>query len=187
MSHSILGDHLPEVMADVRRLRGRFSQTAPRDWDAVTAAAELSVQLGHLALCLLRRNGSDTTDLDDPQRPIANIGDELADIMLATLSIMVLAEVEPAGLRNNADRESDEKASFLRLLVAIGRLCEVAMVTHRYRHRPTGASPSLPDAAAHVLTTCEMLADRLEIDLLSEFRIMVADADWFLDNRGDAL
>lgn len=77
MSRSMLGDHLPEVLAQVRRLRGRFAQTAPRSWGPVTAASELSVQLGHLALCLLRHRGSDVSGVEDPQRHITKVGDEL--------------------------------------------------------------------------------------------------------------
>ncbi|MGH3864861.1 MAG: hypothetical protein ACRDQ4_01765 [Pseudonocardiaceae bacterium] len=59
---------LASLLADVRRLRAGFAGTAPQPWTATTAAAEVTVQLGHLALCLLRRWGVDTTDLDDPKR-----------------------------------------------------------------------------------------------------------------------
>jgi hypothetical protein len=76
-------EDLNSVLADVRRLRAGFAGTAPQPWTATTAAVEMTVQLGHLALCLLRRWGADTTDLDDPQRPITNVGDELSDVLLA--------------------------------------------------------------------------------------------------------
>src|SRR5579884_2726348 len=88
-------EQLTGVLADVRRLRARFADTAPQPWTAATAAAELTVQLGHLALCLLHRQGVDTAEFDDPIRPIANPGDELADVLLAALSVPVLAGMEP--------------------------------------------------------------------------------------------
>lgn len=53
MTHRLLSNALHEVFGEVRRLRQRFSYTADRAWEPVTAAAELNVQLGHLALCLL--------------------------------------------------------------------------------------------------------------------------------------
>lgn len=34
-----------QLLAETRQLRRRFAHTAPRPWDAVTASAELSVQL----------------------------------------------------------------------------------------------------------------------------------------------
>src|SRR6266851_213226 len=75
----MIPEDLTGLLTDVRRLRRGFAGTAPQQWTATTAAAELTVQLGHLALCLLHRRRADTTDFDDPQRPITNVGDELAD------------------------------------------------------------------------------------------------------------
>ncbi|MGH3800751.1 MAG: hypothetical protein ACRDTD_11555, partial [Pseudonocardiaceae bacterium] len=65
-------EDLTGLLGEVRRLRQGFALTAPQPWTATTAAAELTVQLGHLALCLLRRRGADTANIDDPQRPITN-------------------------------------------------------------------------------------------------------------------
>ncbi|MEV0702679.1 hypothetical protein AB0I53_32820 [Saccharopolyspora sp. NPDC050389] len=182
----MLSAHLHEVLADVRRLRTRFAQTAPQTWEPTTAAAELPVQVGHLALCLLRQHGANVSALEDPQRPITNIGDELADIVLASLSINVLAHSEPAKATPYPPQVSNEVEAFLRLLVAAGNLSEAALVEHHYRHRPTGTPPSLSEAAAAVITACDVLADQLGLDLVAEFRSMVADADSFLDHRGDA-
>lgn len=186
MTHGALSDHLPEVLTDVRRLRVRFAATAAHSWEATTAAAELSVQLGHLSLCLLRRNGTDICTLEDPQRPLADPGDELADVVLAALSINVLAGSEPAATHQAPAAASDDVEPFLRLVVAAGALSEAALVQGHYRHQPTGTPPSLPEAAAAVINACDALADQLGMDLISEFRSMVADADSFLDNRRDA-
>lgn len=89
---------LQELLGETRRLRRRFASTAPRSWDPATAGSELTIQIGHLALCLLRRGGTDVSDLEDPARPITNIGDELADVVLSGLSVTVLAEEEPASV-----------------------------------------------------------------------------------------
>ncbi|WP_019811114.1 hypothetical protein [Saccharomonospora halophila] len=183
MNRRLLSEHTIEVLGDVRRLRRRFATTAPREWDPSTAAAELSVQVGHLALCLLRVHGADVAGLEDPHRPIDDVGDELADIVLAALSITVLAGSEPVGCAELPQAETALEA-FLRLLVAAGNLAEAALVEHDYRHRPEGDPPSLPHAAGAVLAACDVLADRLGLDLLGEFRAMVTDADGFLDERG---
>lgn len=185
MNRSTLSDHLHEVLADVRRLRERFADTAPREWEPTTAAAELTVQVGHVALCLLRRRGGVVSDWEDPARPISNIGDELADIVLAALSINVLAQREPTEHAPTTQGPIGEVDAFLRLLVAAGSLSEAALVEHDYRHRPTGTLPSLAAAAAAVIAACDGLADQLGLDLIAEFRSMVADANTFLDHRGD--
>jgi hypothetical protein len=178
-------EDLASVLADVRRLRAGFADTAPRQWTATTAAAEMTVQLGHLALCLLRRWGTDATDLEDPQRPITNTGDELADVVLAAVSVPTLAEAEPAGLsmpRPAAGRDG-EVERFLRLLVTVGQLAEAAMMHDGFRHRPTGTPPSIPAASTRAVTAAATLADGLGLDLLAEFRAMEADAEAFLHSR----
>src|SRR5262249_52954063 len=153
---------LASVLADVRRLRAGFAGTAPQPWTATTAAAELAVQLGHLALCLLRRWGADATDLDDPQRPITNVGDELADVLLAALSVPAVAGAEPASLLEARPARCDgEVEGLLRLLISVGRLAETAMMHDGFRHRPTGSVPSIPAASASAVASCDSLANCL--------------------------
>lgn len=180
---SPLGGHLDELLAETRMLRHRFAPTAARPWDAATAAAELCVQAGHLAQCLLRRSGRGSP-VDDPRRPIARVGDELADVLLATCSVTVLAGTTPATPATAAHaRETTE--AFLHLLAAAGALAEAALVAAQYRHPPTGNPSTVAEAAGVVLATCESLAQMLELDLLAEFRAMVADADTFLNTWGE--
>lgn len=144
----------------------------------------MTIQLGHLALCLLRRWGADTTDLDDPQRPITNIGDELADVLLASLSVPTLAGAEPADLPTSRPAGRDgEVERFLRLLITVGQLAEAAMMHDGFRHQPTGTPPSIPAASASAVAACETLANGLGLDLLAEFRAMVVDAEAFLRSR----
>ncbi|SRR5216683_184525 len=180
----MIPEDLTGLLTDVRRLRRGFAGTAPQQWTATTAAAELTVQLGHLALCLLHRRRADTTDFDDPQRPITNVGDELADVLLAALSVTTLADMEPAGVFESRPASGNgEVEAFLRLLVSAGQLAEVAMVRDRFRHQPAGTPPSIPAAGARAVAACGVLADHLDLDLLAEFRAMVTDAETFLDSR----
>jgi len=177
-------DDLSNLLTDVRRLRQGFADTAPQPWTSTIAAAELTVQLGHLARCLLHHLGADTTDVDDPQRPITNIGDELSDVLLATLSVTTLAGALPAGVPNpGPTRDDNEVEAFLRLLIWTGQLAEAAMVSEGYRHQPTGTPPSIPAASAGAVAACDALADHLDLDLLAEFRSMVTDANDFLATR----
>ncbi len=179
-------EELTDLLSEVRRLRQGFARTAPQPWTATTAAAELSVQLGHLALCQLRRRGADTAGLGDPKRPITNIGDELADVLLAALSVTTLAGVQPAGiLRSRPVRGDGDVEGFLRLLVAAGQLAEAAMVSEGFRHQPAGSPPSIAAAGAGTVAACDALADQLDLDLPGEFRAMVRDADAFLGARDD--
>lgn len=175
-------DALASVLTDVRRLRRGFAGTAPQPWTPATAAAELTVQLGHLALCLLRRRGAGTTGLADAQRPITDIGDELADVLLATLSVTTLAGVEPAPVPRPA-RCAGEVDAFLRLLAAAGQLAEAAMVGEGFRHQPAGTPPSVQAASAAAVAACDVLAGHLGLDLVAEFRAMVTDAEAFLASR----
>ncbi|WP_406690384.1 hypothetical protein REH65_31450 [Saccharopolyspora sp. ID03-671] len=182
MTSTALSDHLHEVLPEVQRLRQRFAATAPQQWDAVTAAAELSAQVGHLSLCLLRQHGTDVSDYDDPHRPIVDIGDELADIVLAALSIPVLAHFEPA-TPNRSPQATNDVEALLRLLVAAGGLSEAAMVHHRYRHRTEGTPRTLSTASASVIAACDELARQLGLNPIGEFRAMVNTADQFLNER----
>lgn len=173
---------MASLLIDVRRLRQGFARTAPQPWTATTAAAELTVQLGHLALCLLRRRGADTNDIDDSRRPIINIGDELADVLLAALSVTTLAGAQPAGVACSRPAPGDgDVEAFLRLLISAGQLAEAAMVGEGFRHQPAGTPPSVPAAGARAVAACDVLANHLGLDLLAEFRAMVTDAKAFLD------
>lgn len=175
---------LQDVLRDVRRLRGRFAATAPRAWDPATGGAELTVQLGHLALCLLRRRAADVAELEDADRPITIVGDELADVVLSGLSIAVLAEAEPIARDAIDQLNGDEIDAFLRLLVTCGWLAEAGLVDQGYRHRPAGSPASVADAGSAMVAACETLARRLDLDLRAEFQAMVTDADHFLTGRG---
>lgn len=175
---------LADVIADVRRLRTRFADTAPRAWEAVTAAAELAVQLGHLALCLLRRAGEDTSELADQARPITSVGDELADVLLAALSVAALAGTQPSPIpARPRGWQRTELSEFLRLVAAAGQLSEAAMIVGGCRHQPQGDPPSIQARSSMVVACCEGLATEAGLDLCAEFRGMVADADAFLDSQ----
>jgi hypothetical protein len=165
---------LHELLGETRRLRQRFASTAPRSWDPATAGAELTVQIGHLAMCLLRRSETDVSDLEDPDRPITNIGDELADVVLSGLSVTVLTEEEPASVAPVTTAAGDETCALLRLLVTAGWLAESGLVSAGYRHSPTGAPPSVADAGSALMAACEALAGVLDVDVPAEFRAMTA-------------
>lgn len=177
-------DALDSVLADVRRLRRGFAGTAPQQWTAATAAAELTVQIGHLALCLLCRQGAETTGLTDVRRPIIDVGDELADVLLASLSVAILAGVEPDPSPRHP-RCAGETDAFLRLSAAAGQLAEAAMVGECLRHQPAGEPPSVQAASTATVAACEELADHLGLDLVAEFGVMVAGAEAFLAFRDD--
>ncbi|MGH3585535.1 MAG: hypothetical protein ACRDQ0_04345 [Pseudonocardia sp.] len=172
------------LLAEARLLRRRFAHTAPQPWDAVTASGELSVQLGHLALCLLRHRDSSTVEWDDPARPLSEIGDELADVLLAILSICALTDTDPLPDAGPPTGDSDSGDAYLRLVMACGRLSEAALVKLGYRHQPEGRPPSIARDAGVALRCCAALADRLDLDLLAEFTTMAADAHAFLDRQG---
>lgn len=176
--------HLTRALDTTRELRTGFAATAPAPWTPATAAAELNVQLGHLALCLLARHGADTSDLHEPARPITNLGDELADVLLATLSIPILAATEPDPVPVQPARSGSEMAAFLRLMATAGRLAEAAMRHDHYRHQPTGTPSSIEAASAEAITACEVLAVELGLDLVAEFEEMAADARRFLAGWG---
>ena len=194
-------DHTARMLAQTHRLRARFAHTAPRPWHPVVAAAEVGLQLGHFAQCLLTRLGHPpVVDLD---RPIHDVGDELADVALATLSIATLTQlpaeslnkppdsppppprVGPAGPPMSASDEQALTVDALRLVAACGQLCEATMIDQGYRHTPTGRPPRLTVSVRHVLDQCHHLAAELGVDLAGEFDAMVVDADRFLDATRD--
>lgn len=177
---------LESMLADTRRLRTGFANTAERAWEAATAATELLVQLGHLAGCIRRDTLGEPVAVDH-ERPITDIGDELADVLLATLSVWTLSAdpahdpaLHQAVTVAHASPDSDPSSAALRLVGAAGTLAEVAMVDGGFRHRPEGESPPLPDAVAATLAAIGALARALHLDLAAEFTRMVDDAENFL-------
>lgn len=142
------------------------------------------MQLGHLALNLLRHRGCSTVEWDDPARPLSEIGDELADVLLGVLGTCTLTDTDPVPEADQPTDDSDPGDAYLRLVVACGRLSEAALVELGYRHQLKGRPPSIARDAGVALRSCVTLADRLGLDLLTEFEAMTADAHAFLDRRG---
>jgi len=178
---------LARLLSQARALRAGFASTAPQPWDAVTAAAELAVQLGHLALCIGRRNGIGLSQLEDPARPITDTGDELADVALAILSIAILSGAEPPAPiaePGQADGPAAATALLITLVVTAGQLAESAMVAAGYRHRPAGNMPAVAAAAGTALAAAARLAAAAGVDLPAAFDTMTAGAQDFLGARG---
>lgn len=188
----ISDDDLQDMTARARALRDGFAGTAPRPWDAVTAAAELAVQLGHLAHCAARRHGLALAGLEDPARPITSDGDEIADVALAALSITILSGQQPGLATAPTARAADgggpgalpgDVAQLLILAVAAGQLAEAAMTATGHRHQPAGNPPGIPAAAGTVLAEADRLARLHGTSLPAEFTAMAADATRFLASR----
>jgi hypothetical protein len=186
----VTGSALARMLTQARALREGFASTAPQPWDAVTAAAELAVQLGHLAQCIGRQAGISPGHLEDPARPITDTGDELADVALAILSIAILSGDEPAAALAAAVQDSeapDARTTLLITLVIVaGQLAESAMVTAGYRHRPAGSMPSVAAASGAALAAAARLAAAAGVDLPVAFDAMTADAQRFLAARAAA-
>jgi NTP pyrophosphatase (non-canonical NTP hydrolase) len=181
---------LARMLGQARTRRSGFAATAPLEWDAVTAAAELAVQLGHLAQCIARRNGLDVSGFDDPARPITDLGDELADVTLAVLSTAILAGEEPSaqpatpcGPFQTGGGTTADTGLLLVLVITAGRLAESAMVACGYRHRPAGDVPAVAGAAGGALAAVGDLAAATGVDLVTAFDAMNADATRFLAAR----
>jgi hypothetical protein len=184
------GEALARMLSQARTLRAGFAATALEPWDATTAAAELAVQLGHLAQCISRRHGLDLSEFEDPARPITDISDELADVALAILSTAVLSGGEPPAPPEAADGPGrapgaipGETALLLILVIAAGHLAESAMVAGGYRHRPSGNMPAVAEASGTALAAAGQLAAATGVDLPAAFDAMSADAAGFLAAR----
>ena len=179
---------LSRMLSQARTLRRGFAPTAPKPWDGTTAAAELMVQVGHLAQCIGRRKGIDMRHFEDPARPITNTGDELADVALAILSTAILSgdELAPAapGAPDRFTGDSDEDTRLLlTLIVAAGQLAESTMVSDGYRHRPTENMPVVGGAAGTALAVTDDLATAVGVQIPVAFDTMAADAAEFLAAR----
>jgi hypothetical protein len=172
---------LAGMLEMTRSLRKGFAGTAPRRWNAATAGAELTVQLGHVAMCLARRHGFDVSAYADPGRPITDPGDELADVALALLSIGVLSDAPPSLVPSGpAGAAASETEALLVLLICAGQAAEAGLVRAGYRHQPTGSPAPIPQACGTALQATDQLARLLDLDLAGEFASMYQDATGFL-------
>jgi hypothetical protein len=182
----IRAGELTRMLEHTRRLRAGFASTAPQPWDGATAGAELTVQIGHLACCLAVRHGVNAGAFLDPARPITDIGDELADVALAVLSISTLSGSGPPVLpaadaaAGDSGPVAEDPAQLLILLIAAGQVAEAAMIAGGYRHRPAGEPPAIPEAAGTALAAIDRLAQLTGVNLVAQFEVMVADATGFL-------
>lgn len=175
---------LADLVERTRELRKGFAPTAPRAWDPATAGAELAVQLGHVALCVARRRGMDVSAFTDGSRPISDLGDELADVALAVLSISVLADRPPTRPHPVQGAGSVTEALLL-LLICAGQAAEAGLVSAGYRHQPTGDPVGPAQASATAVTAAAQFAALSGLDLQIAFTAMHADADAFLSAYRD--
>lgn len=178
--------NLDELLATTADLRQRFAVTAPRSWTALTAGGELAVQIGHLAQCLLRTLDASAADMvAESGRPIQQIGDELADVLLQVFSILVLRGDQPPMLEilpQRADTQPSWLISFLTLIAASGQLIEELLVSEGFRHtrENQGGAPYISARCATIIANSAQLASDHQVDLMQDFREMAVDAAQFV-------
>ncbi|MDQ1246408.1 MAG: hypothetical protein QG597_776 [Actinomycetota bacterium] len=186
----IAGTARTRMVEVTTRLRLGFAVTAPRPWEATTAACELLVQCGHVVQCLAGVDDVALGSLADPRRPLGGLGDEIADVALGALSVAVLTGQEPS----EEDLAAAERclpvpdatpalAGAGPVLVAAGQLAEASMIATGLRHRPVGDPPDVRTACARVLVAADRMAMTHDLDLTQEFERMAADAARFLTAR----
>jgi hypothetical protein len=178
---------LTRMLDQTRELRRGFATTAPTSWGPTTAAAELAIQLGHVACCIARRHNIDVAAFSDPQRPIDDLGDELADVTMATLSVAVLADTVPPAPQPRPRVAAGEIEALLRLVIAAGRTAEAAMIASGHRHYPAGRPPQVAESCATTLGIADSLADTAGFRLLECFESMAVDASRFLAERASQI
>lgn len=158
-------------------IRDAFDEAQSVQWDALTIANELSVQLGHLALCILQSSRPlAASAVAEPRRNIADIGDELCDCYLQAL-VLLARFGQKNCISANVGEDDDAISGVLMTCVLVGRLTEAAMEVAGMRHlREDRPSHRLGMLSGMVCNILEQLSALYGLDLATRFEMMAAEA-----------
>lgn len=159
-------------------LKNRFKITEKRQWNDLITLLELNVQIGHL----FNIEGHNKA-VDETNRNISNLGDELSDVLL---QLCYLIHLENVDLKKISKYNiSLDDINFLPILC--GQLIEAVMEKENYRFSKErfgfkNINSFIEDRLFKLLIITINYADKNGYNMIYEFGLMKKDANNFLDN-----
>lgn len=159
-------------------LKEEFKKTEKKEWNKLVVLNELYVQLGHLFFIF---NNNDF--VKEMNREINNLGDEISDVLLQSLYLCYLEDID---LRK-VSLELKHEYKLEDIPVLVGQLTEAIMEEEDYRFRKdrvgfNSIKDFIIDRIVRILLVICSIADNNNIDLIKEFYAMIEDATNFLNN-----
>ena len=169
-------EFIDKCYEDAVKLKKGFKKTEEKELNIITVLLELVVQIGHLFD--LKCNN---IELKENNRNINNIGDEISDVLLQTLYL---------GFLENVDFKKEIKFEYSNiegLMVLYGQLVEAVMEEESYRFKKerNGFENRLEFIKDRILKIYILTINyslKINIDVITEFNKMKEDAEKFLKN-----
>lgn len=158
-------------------LKEQFKVLEKKDWDSLTVLLELNIQLSHLYNVL---NSNDA--INEQGREIDNLGDEISDVLLQLSYLSYLEKIDFSSLDNYQNYTYDKLEG---ISVLFGQLTEAFLEDYDYRFAKSRPGYStnkefITDRIIKMFIIVSNLADKYNINILSEFDTMYDDATNFI-------
>lgn len=165
---------IDECYNDAVELKNKFKITEEKEWNIITVLLELGVQIGHV--CDIECNN---IELKEPMRKINNLGDEISDVLLQTIYLGYLENVD---FKKKIEFKSSEIDG---IVVLYGQLAETIMEEESYRFKKDRYGfdtriDFIRDRILKIYLLTINYAERNNINIINEFKIMKNDAERFL-------
>lgn len=158
------------------KLKEEFKKTEAKEWNIITVLLELGVQIGHIFD--LKCN---CTILKEYNRNINNIGDEISDVLLQTI---YLGYLENVNFKKNI---AFDYSNLDGIIVLYGQLLEAVMEEESYRFKKErngfiSRKEFIKDRILKIYIIIINYSQKININVINEFEKMKEDAENFLKN-----
>lgn len=161
-------------------LKEKFKKIENKEWDSLTVLLELIVQTGH-CINVLKPDEA----INEKDRHINNLGDELSDILLQLSYFSYLEKIE---FTNLEQYESYNYNDLTGLIVLLGQTSEALLEKTKYRFdKPRSGFNSKQDFIKDRLIKMFLIifnfAEANQIKIDKEFDEMIIDASNFIERK----
>lgn len=160
------------------KLVSDFDITKENVWDSKDYLNELYVQLGHVYNVLFSNDS-----VNEKNRKIDNLGDELADVLLQLINLARILNIDMYEIKNTDYYDYNEISG---LSILLGQLTEAVMEMNecRFKKDRFGFDSSydfVKDRLFKLFILTYNIAEDHKLDMIKEFSDMLKDANGFLD------
>ncbi len=158
-------------------LKEKFKVLEKKDWNSLTVLLELNVQLSHVYNVLYNDDS-----VNEINRSINNLGDELSDVLLQLSYLSHLENVDFTKI-NNYLNYSNSNINSLSILFGQLTECLLEKYDYRFNKRRDGFNSNqefIEDRLLKMFMIVSNIADANNIDILKEFDLMYDDAQAFI-------
>lgn len=159
-------------------LKERFKSIESKNWNSLIVSNELVVQYGHLINTIYQDES-----LNEDGRNIVNTNDEISDVLLQLCYLGYIEQVDFSKIEQYEIKDIDIKLGS----ILLGQLVEVLMEKEGYRYKKDrygfkNNQLFIEDRIIKLLLIIYNFSKNNNIDIISDFKLMLEDANGFLDS-----